>query len=87
MKSILASAVERKAQKPDVLGEKPKLRMCQVSLKNPPHEQGLQDSEHPEFLPERTKECRSKTGVVSSLLTYLLWCSAGRQRWAVDRSS
>lgn len=36
MKSILASAAERKAQKPDVLGEKPKFRMCQVSLKNPP---------------------------------------------------
>lgn len=56
MKSILASDAESKAQKPDVLAERPKFRMCLVSLKNPPREQALQDSELPEILPERAKE-------------------------------
>ena len=77
MKSILASAAERKALKPDVLAERPKFRMCLVSLKNPPHEQALQDSELPEILPEGAKECRSKIGC-SSLLS-LLTCSGAQQ--------
>lgn len=55
MKRILASAAKRKAQKPDVLDERPKFRMCPVSLENPPHKQARQDSEFPEILPERTK--------------------------------
>lgn len=72
MKSILASAAERKAQKPDVPAERPQFGMCLVSPKNPPHEQALQDSELPEILPERAKEeCRSEIGWLSllSLLT------------------
>jgi len=74
----LASAAERKAQKPDVLAERPKFRMCLVSLKNPPHEQSLQDSEFPENLPERMKEeCRSKMGCLS--LFSLLTCSGAQQ--------
>lgn len=55
MKRILASAAKRKAQKPDVLDERPKFRMCPVSLKTPPHKQSLQDSEFPETLPKRIK--------------------------------
>lgn len=78
MKSILASAAERQAQKPDVLAERPKFRMCLVSLKNPPHEQALQDSELAEVLPEGAKdECRSKMGCLS--LLSLLTCSGAQQ--------
>lgn len=55
MKRILASAAKRKAQKPDVLDERPKFRMCPVSLKSLPHKQALQRSEFPETLPERIK--------------------------------
>lgn len=47
MKSILASAAERKAQKPDVLAERPKFRMCLLSLKNLPGERALPDLELP----------------------------------------
>lgn len=78
MKSILASAAERKAQKPDVLAERPKFRMCLVSLKNPPDEKALQDSELPEILPGTAKEeCRSKMGCLS--LLSLLTCSGAQQ--------
>lgn len=74
----MASAAERKAKKPDVLAERPKFRMCLVSLKNPPHEQALQDSELPKILPERGKEeCRSKMGSLS--LLSLLTCSGAQQ--------
>lgn len=55
MKRILASAAKRKAQKPDVLDERLKFRMCPVSLKKPPHKQALQDSEFPKTLPEGIK--------------------------------
>lgn len=78
MKSILTSTAKRKAQKPDILAERPKFRMCLVSLKNPPHEQALQDSELPEILQEQAKEeCRSKMGCLSHLS--LLTCSGAQQ--------
>lgn len=77
MKRILASAAKRKAQKPDVLDERPKFRMCPVSLKNPPHEQAWQDSEFSETLPGRIKykSAEARWVVCISLLT----CSGAQQ--------